>query len=170
MARPFDMVHLSHDPYVKQKELEDLRVTLVDFDTLFRESDFVCINVPLNESTKKLIDARALSLMKPSAFLVSTSRGPIVDESALYEALKSQSIAGAAMDVFEVEPTPPDNPILKLDNVVVTPHSLCHTDECNRLLAEGSFNAASAFARREVPRNLINPDVLAHPRVVEWFG
>ena len=145
-------------------------MTLVDFDALFRESDFVCINVPLNESTKKLVDARALSLMKPSAFLISTSRGPIVDESALYEALKSQSIAGAAMDVFEVEPTPRDNPILKLDNVVVTPHSLCHTDECNRLLAEGSFTAASAFAQRRIPRNLVNCDVLEHPRIAAWFA
>jgi len=85
-------------------------------------------------------------------------------EQALYRALAARRIAGAAMDVFEVEPTPPDNPILKLDNVIVSPHSLCHTDECNRLLAEGSFRSAAAYAAGKRPPHLVNPDALAHPR------
>ncbi len=170
LAKPLDMRHIAHDPYVDERDVADLDVSLVDFETLFRESDFVCINVPLSPSTTKLVDRRALSLMKQSAYLVSTSRGPIVDEAALYEALKARRIAGAAMDVFEVEPTPPDNPILALDNVVVTPHSLCHTDECNRLLAEGSFKAASAFAHQKIPRNVVNPEVLEHPRIASWYA
>jgi phosphoglycerate dehydrogenase-like enzyme len=74
------------------------------------------------------------------------------------------------MDVFEVEPTPPDNPILKLDNVIVSPHSLCHTDECNRSLAEGSFRSARAFAQRVRPAHLINPAALAHPRQAGWIA
>ena len=170
LAKPLEMHHLAHDPYVERGDVADLDVNLVDLDTLFRESDFVCINVPLNSETTKLVNVRALALMKPTAFLVSTSRGPIVDEPALYEALKGGHIAGAAMDVFEVEPTPPDNPILALDNVVVTPHSLCHTDECNRLLAEGSFKAASAFAHRQIPRNVVNPEVLEHPRIASRYA
>ncbi len=170
IAKPLEMRHLACDPFVEPGELEGLGVELVDLDTVLRESDFVCTNVPLSPETTKLIDARALSLMRPSAYLISTARGPVVDEAALYEALQNGTIAGAAMDVFEVEPTPSDNPILGLDNVVVTPHSLCHTDECNRLLAEGAFRAARSFARRETPRVLVNPDVLAHPRVKDWFG
>ena len=169
VAKPFEMRHLACDPFVNAAEVAELGVELVDFDTLLRESDFLCTNVPLGPETTKLVDERALSLMKPSAFLISTSRGPIVDESALYDALVAKQIAGAAMDVFEVEPTPVDNPILALDNVVVTPHSLCHTDECNRLLAEGSFKAARSFAEHEVPRVLVNPEVLEHPRVKGWF-
>lgn len=170
LAKPFEMRHLAYDPFVDRNELAGLGVELVDLDTMLRESDFVCTNVPLSPETVKIIDARALALMQPSAYLISTARGPIVDETALYRALEERSIAGAAMDVFEVEPTPRDNPILALDNVVVTPHSLCHTDECNRLLAQGAFRAASSFARREVPRVLVNPDALEHPRVKEWFA
>lgn len=170
IAKPLEMKHLAHDPFVEARDVADLDVSLVGLDTLLGESDFVCVNVPLSSGTTRLVDARALSLMKPSAYLVSTSRGPVVDEAALYNVLKERRIAGAAMDVFEVEPTPVDNPILALDNVVVSPHSLCHTDECNRLLAAGAFTAASAFARREVPQALVNPDVLDHPRVRAWYG
>ena len=170
LAAPLEMRHLAHDPFVDEGDVAGLGVSLVDFDTLLRESDFVCINVPLTARTTKLVDARALSLMKPTAYLISTARGPIVDEAALYQALKTRRIAGAAMDVFEVEPTPPDNPILTLDNVVVTPHSLCHTDECLRQLAEGSFNAAVAFAHRAIPHKLVNPKALEHERIKSWYA
>ena len=169
IAKPLEMRHLAHDPFVRANDVAGLDVSLVDFDTVLRESDFVCINVPLTPDTTKLVDERALSLLKPTAYLISTARGAIVDEAALYNALKNKRIAGAAMDVFEIEPTPSDNPILELDNVVVTPHSLCHTDECNRLLAEGAFKAATAFARRETPQVLVNPEALDHPRVKEWY-
>jgi phosphoglycerate dehydrogenase-like enzyme len=170
IAKPLEMRYLAHDPFVRPEELAPLGVQLVDFDRVFRESDFVCVNVPLSAKTRKLIDARAFALMKPTAYFISTARGPIVDEAALYAALKERRIAGAGMDVFEVEPTPADNPILKLDNVVVSPHALCHTDECNRLLAEGSFKAACAFARREMPHRLVNPEALEHPRLRQWYG
>ncbi|MBL8701683.1 MAG: dehydrogenase [Alphaproteobacteria bacterium] len=164
IAKPLDMRFIAHDPFVKQADVADLGVTLVDIDTLFRESDFLVTNVLLNDATRRIVNAQRLGQMKPSAYLISASRGPVVDEKALYDVLSARRIAGAAMDVFEVEPTPADNPILKLDNVIVAPHSLCHTDECNRLLAEGSFRAASAYAARNRPPNLINPAALAHAR------
>ena len=170
IARPLDMRFIAHDPYVKQEDVAELGVTLVDFDTLFRESDFLVTNVLLNDATRGIVGDRALGLMKPSAYLISAARGPVVNEAALYRALSERRIAGAAMDVFEVEPTPPDNPILKLDNVIVSPHSLCHTDECNRSLAEGSFRAARAFAQRARPPHLINPAALAHPHHGGWIA
>jgi phosphoglycerate dehydrogenase-like enzyme len=160
IAAPLDMKHIAHDPFTKP--VDD--VALVDIETLFRESDFLVVNTLLNESTRRLVSERLIGMMKPTAYLISAARGPIVDEQALYRALAAKKIAGAAMDVFEVEPTPPDNPILKLDNVIVSPHSLCHTDECNRLLAEGSFRSAAAYAAGTRPPQLINPDALAHPR------
>lgn len=170
IARPLDMRFIAHDPYVKQEDVAGLGVTLVDFDTLFRESDFLVTNVLLNDATRGIVGERALGLMKPSAYLVSAARGPVVQEAALHRALAEKRIAGAAMDVFEVEPTPVDNPILKLDNVIVSPHALCHTDECNRSLAEGSFRSAAAFAARARPDHLVNPQALSHPRQAGWIA
>ncbi|MBM3523106.1 MAG: dehydrogenase [Alphaproteobacteria bacterium] len=169
IARPLDMRFIAHDPFAKPADAAALGVTLVDIDTLFRESDFLVTNVLLNDSTRHIVNAHRLAMMKPSAYLISASRGPVVDEKALHDVLAARRIAGAAMDVFEVEPTPPDNPILKLDNVIVAPHSLCHTDECNRLLAEGSFRSASAYSARKRPPNLINPDALRHARQSGWM-
>ncbi len=170
IAKPLDLRFIAHDPFVKQSDVEALGVKLVDIDTLFRESDFLVTNVLLNDATRKIVSDRVLGLMKPSAYLISAARGPVVDEKALYKALVEKRIAGAAMDVFEVEPTPPDNPILKLDNVIVSPHSLCHTDECNRSLAEGSFRSASAYAGHKLPPHLINPDALKHARQAGWIS
>ena len=170
IAKPLDMRFIAHDPFVKPNDVADLGVTLVDIDTLFRDSDFLVTNTLLNESTRGIVGERLLGLMKPTAYLISAARGPVVNEKALYSALVDGRIAGAAMDVFEVEPTPPDNPILKLDNVIVTPHSLCHTDECNRLQAEGSFRSAVAYAARTRPPDLINPAALQHSRQAGWTG
>ncbi len=101
----------------------------VELDALLRESDVVSLHVPLVPSTHKLIGARELALMKPTAILVNTCRGPVVDETALYEALKNRRIYGAGIDVFEQEPTSPDNPLLKLDNVTAAPHAAGQTVE-----------------------------------------
>jgi len=128
---------------------------LVDLDTLFRNSDFLTVNCPLNESTRGLVNANKLSLMKKTAYLINTARGPIVDESALYQALVEQKIAGAGLDVFEVEPTPADNPLLQLDNVVVTPHGICFTDECMQGLAESAFRAVVDVMHGKKPPHVV---------------
>jgi phosphoglycerate dehydrogenase-like enzyme len=135
-------------------------VTLVDMDTLFRESDFLCVNCPLNEETRHLVGAKQFALMKPTAFFVNTARGPIVHEKALLDALSSRRIAGAGIDVFEVEPTPSDNPLLALDNIIVTPHHICLTDECINTVAASVFNACRDLAHGRVPRNVVNQQVL----------
>ncbi|MGQ0677352.1 MAG: NAD(P)-dependent oxidoreductase [Rhodospirillales bacterium] len=170
LLRPLGMRHLGCDPYAEPEGMNELGVRLVDKDTLLREADFVSVSTPLTPETARLIDARALSLMKPTAFLINTSRGQTVDEKALHAALKERRIAGAALDVFEQEPVAPDNPILKLDNVIVTPHSLCHTDECFREIAASAIGAALSLARGEAPRFTVNPAALAHPGLQAYMA
>lgn len=160
LAAPFGMKHLGYDPYITQESVAPLGVKLVDFDTLLRESDFLCVNCPLTSETRKLVGARQFSLMKPTAFFINTARGPIVDEKALYDTLAGKRIAGAGLDVFEQEPVSPDNPLLKLDNVVVTPHHICLTDECINTIAASVFSACRDLAAGRVPKNVVNQEVL----------
>ena len=160
LAQPFAMRHLACDPYVTQQSVASLGVTLVDLDTLLQEADFLCVNCPLTEQTRHMIGAHQFSLMKPTAFFVNTARGPIVDEKALYQALSKRAIAGAAIDVFEQEPTPADNPLLELDNLVVTPHHVCLTDECINTVAASVFSACRDLANGRVPKNVVNQQVL----------
>jgi D-3-phosphoglycerate dehydrogenase len=160
LAMPFAMRYLACDPYVTQQSVAPLGVKLVDLDTLLRESDFVCVNCPLNEQTRHMIGTRQFSLMRPTAFFVNTARGPIVDEKALFQALSKRTIAGAAIDVFEQEPTPADNPLLKLDNLIVTPHHVCLTDECINTVAASVFSACRELAHGRVPKNVVNQQVL----------
>ena len=115
---------LFYDPYPPADAVvQELGVTQVSLDELLQRSDVVTLHVPLMAETQGLIDQHALSLMKPTALLVNTCRGPVVDEAALIEALTEQRIMGAALDVLEQEPPDPNNPILKLDNVLLTPHT-----------------------------------------------
>lgn len=157
LAKPLDMVAIAHDPAIDPAHARAMGIRLVDMDSLFRESDFLAVNCPLNENTRGLVDARKLALMKPGAYLVNTARGPIVDEKALHAALASGQIAGAGLDVFEQEPTPRDNPLLQLDNVVVTPHAICFTDECMRSLAQSAFRAVVDVAQGRMPPYVVNP-------------
>jgi D-3-phosphoglycerate dehydrogenase len=165
LLAPLDMVHLACDPYAKAGDAAALRVRLTDKDTVFREADFVCVNTPLTPETRAFIGAREFSLMKPTAYFINTARGPIVDEKALYAALAGRRIAGAALDVFEVEPVGRDNPLLALDNVIVTPHSICWTDEFFRNNAESAFRSVVAVATGKTPTFVVNRDVLQHKDV-----
>ena len=160
LAMPFAMRHIACDPYVTQESVRPLGVTLVDMDTLFRESDFLCVNCPLNEETHRLVGPKQFALMKPTAFFVNTARGPIVDEKALHDVLASNRIAGGGIDVFEVEPTPQDNPLLKLDNIIVTQHHIGPTDECINTVAASVFSACRDSAHGRVPRNVVNQQIL----------
>ena len=117
----FDMRVIYYDPR-ENKADPDIKATSVDFETLLEESDFISLHTPLTPDTRHLIDAEALSKMKPSAVLVNTSRGPVVDLDALYEALKEHRIFAAGLDVTEPEPLPHDSPLLTLDNMVIVPH------------------------------------------------
>ena len=158
-AKGFKMKILYYD-VVHRPEMEKIGAKRAKFSELLRESDFVSVHVPLMKETYHLINAEKLKLMKKTAYLINNSRGPIVDEKALYEALKSGKIAGAGLDVFEQEPTPVDNPLLKLENVVVAPHISSASYETRSKMAEMVAENLSAFFKGEKPPNLVNPDVL----------
>lgn len=167
LAQPFGMRLLGCDPHVPQSAVTSLNVTMVDKDTLLREADFISVNTLLDEQTKGLIGAREFALMKAGTYFINTARGPVVVESALIDALRSSRIAGAAIDVFEKEPVAPDNPLLKLDNVILAPHAICHTDECMSLLGRGAFRAAVDLAHERKPHLIVNTEVLRHS---QWVG
>ncbi len=154
---------LGHDPYVSTDQAAELGVELVDLDTVMRESDFVAVNTPLNAETRGLIGAHELALMKPSAYLVNTCRGPVVNEAALIDVLQGQRIAGAGLDVFEQEPTPADNPLFQLDNVVLTPHSIATTRECIRDVSLEACENVRAIYEGRLPPFLANPKVADRP-------
>jgi glyoxylate reductase len=159
-ATGFNMRILFYDVVPRPEIERELDAKKVDLDTLFKESDFVSIHVPLMKETFHLVNADRLRLMKKTAYLINNSRGPVVDEEALYEALKDGKIAGAGLDVFEQEPTPLNNPMLKLDNVVVAPHISSASYETRSRMAEMVAENLVAFFEGKKPPNLVNPDVL----------
>src|SRR5438876_8984388 len=113
--------------------------------------------------------AREFPQMKPSAYIINVARGPSAEEPALIEALRARRIAGAALDVFEQEPVDPANPLLAMDNVIVTPHALCWTDECfHNMASTGLASIVAALSGRK-PEFVVNPEVLSHPRVKAWL-
>jgi D-3-phosphoglycerate dehydrogenase len=169
LIQPFGMRHIACDPFAKAEEVAPLGVSLHDLDTVASEADFLVIACPLDATTRGMISARVLRLMKRTAFLINMARGLIVDEEALYLALKEHRIAGAATDVFSEEPTPVDNPLLTLDNIIVAPHAMTYTDEGLRMLAEGGFKSARAFFNRQRPYRICNPEVLETPAMKAWF-
>ena len=170
LLKPLGMTHMGCDPYARPEDMKEIGVALVEKDALLSRADFVSISTPLTSETTKLVGERELKLMKPTAYLINTSRGQTVDETALYAALKDRRIAGAALDVFEQEPVAPDNPLLKLDSVIVTPHSLCHTDECFRNIASDAIGAALSLARGEAPTFIVNSEVLKHPGLQAYMA
>lgn len=163
-ALAMDMNVLAFDPVVTQEQASRHGAELVALDDLLARSDYVSLHAPSNDATRHILNERTIGLMKPSAWVFNTARGDLVDEGALYRALKEKRIAGAGLDVFEVEPTPPDNPILQLDNVIVTPHAAGFSDEAVR---SGQRLGAEEMARvltGKLPRNICNPEVRGRTR------
>jgi phosphoglycerate dehydrogenase-like enzyme len=159
MAAPFGMKFIAHDPYLDKAKAKELGVEDVSSDDLFRRADFLSVSVPLSDATRHYVNAARLKLMKPTAYLINTARGPIVDQKALYQALTDGKIAGAGLDVFDVEPAPADEPIYKLDNVIVTPHSLCWTDECFAGNGAADIVAVTEVMHGRVPRGIVNREI-----------
>jgi D-3-phosphoglycerate dehydrogenase len=170
LARPFNLELLAADPQVDPLEIELLGARPVTLDALLRDADYVVVACLLNAATHHLIDARALALMKPSAYFINVARGPIVDEKALIAALQSGAIAGAGLDVFEQEPPAPDNPLLAMDHVIATPHSLCWTDQCFGGLGASAIQSIVDLAERRVPMYVVDRKALDHPDASRWFS
>jgi phosphoglycerate dehydrogenase-like enzyme len=160
LAKPFDMKFIAHDPYADPALARDLGVRLVGLEELFAEADVLSVSCPLNEETRHIVNAERLALMKPGAYLINTSRGPVVDQRALHRALAAGRLAGAGLEVFEVEPCPADEPILGLDNVIVTPHALCWTDECFAGNGAADVRAVAEVMHGRVPVGIVNKDVV----------
>ena len=159
-ARGFDMRVLYHNRSQNKEAEEQLGCTRVDMDTLLSESDFVVVLVPLGPQTRQLISAPQLKNMKPTAFLVNAARGPIVDAPALYEALRDNVIAGAALDVTDPEPLPADDPLLTLDNCLVVPHVGSASIATRTRMATLAAENIAAFLSGRRPPTPVNPQVL----------
>lgn len=160
-ARGFKMRVLYYDAYRLPPETEEkLGAEYVPLETLLRESDIVSVHVPLTKETYHLISEKELRMMKPTAYLINTARGKVVDTEALVKALKEKWIAGAALDVFEEEPLPPDHPLTKLDNVVLAPHAASATTETRTKMAMLVAENLIAFLKGVVPPTLVNKDVV----------
>jgi D-3-phosphoglycerate dehydrogenase len=159
IAKGFNMTVLAFDPYVHPTKFHELGVQKVDLPNLMQESDYISINCALTPETRHLIGEKEISLMKQSAFLVNTARGPVLKEEALYRALVEGKIAGAGLDVFEVEPLEPGNPLLALPNVVATPHSLPRTWESTGRTTRMIQDAVVAILEGRMPETILNPDV-----------
>lgn len=157
-AQAFDMTTISHDPLIPPEVFKDARVESVSLEDLLNRSDFISIHVPLLPETKHLIGVKELQMCKKSLRLINTSRGGIVDETALYQALSEGRIAGAALDVFEVEP-PVDNALLSLENVIATPHLGASTYEAQERVAKGIAERVSRFLLDGTAKDLVNPEV-----------
>jgi D-3-phosphoglycerate dehydrogenase / 2-oxoglutarate reductase len=148
------------DPFVEPRLAIELGVELVDFDTLCRESDCVSLHCPLLPETHHLVDARALSLMRPGALLVNTARGPLVDTASLLAALDDSRLSGAALDVFEDEPLPADSPLRRHDKVVLTDHTAWYSEESQVELQRTAADAIVTVCAGGLPGSLANPAVL----------
>ena len=153
---------ITYDPYCPPWVTKEYRVRPVaTLEELAAESDFVSMHTPLNDETRQLVGESFFKAMKQSAYFVNTCRGPTVDEAALIRALQSGEIAGAGLDVFEQEPTPADNPLLKMDNVIVTPHS---AGSSNLSRVRSPIRVGSETARvlkGNWPMSVVNPEVRA---------
>ena len=155
LARPFGWRMVVADPYVDGAPMQALGAERVPLEQMLRESDFVVATVLLNQETRHLMNAARFALMKRSAYFINLSRGSIVDEPALIAALRHGTIAGAGLDVFEQEPVAPDNPLLAMDNVLVTPHALCWTDECFDAIAREGLGCMVDFANGRMPKSVV---------------
>jgi len=151
---------LAFDPFLTRAPAG---VELVDLESLLRESDFVAINCPLTPETRGIIGARELQLMKPTAYLINTARGAIVEQDALVNALRWGQIAGAGLDVFDIEPVPADNPLLGLKNVILAPHAVAWTRECFRDNSLLACRNVLAVSQGSAPEHVVNREVLARP-------
>ncbi|MGB7182668.1 MAG: NAD(P)-dependent oxidoreductase [Burkholderiaceae bacterium] len=155
MVAPFEFDLLAVDPVTDTATIEALGARHVSLQEGLKQADFVVVCCLLNDETFHLIGKAELALMKPEAFLINMARGPVVDEAALIAALQAKQIAGAGLDVFEQEPTAPDNPLLAMDQVILTPHSLCWTDQCFHDIASDGLGCIVDIAQGRRPRFVV---------------
>jgi len=164
LMRPFEVgAFLAYDPYLDPAKASSLGVELVSLEDLLHHSDYVLVNCPLTPETRHLVGEQQLALMKRDAVLINAARGSIVDEAALIRALQTGVIAGAALDVVEHEPLDPASPLLTMDNVIVTSHSIGWTEELFRDIGRADCTGALTILRGQAPVSVVNKEVLKRP-------
>ncbi|MGZ0174455.1 MAG: NAD(P)-dependent oxidoreductase, partial [Planctomycetales bacterium] len=160
---------IAYDPFAPPEVVVESDVRKVELDELLQTADFVSLHCPLDEQTRGLIGADQLSLMKPDAYLLNLARGGIVDENALYDALVSRRIAGAALDCFADEPVVTPHRLGELDNVLLAPHSIAWTDELFRDIGRTACQSLLDLSLGKRPRGAVNPEVFDNPAfVAKW--
>lgn len=160
LLEPFDCKRIAYDPWVKKEHAKEIGVELLELEELLKIADAVVVLAVLTPDTHHLLNRNNLKLMKSNAVIINISRGPIIEEAALIEVLKNNVIAGAGLDVFEIEPTTSNNELLKLENVIITPHNIAWTDELAFGMGRSAFNSIKAISQGEVPNYVVNKDVL----------
>jgi D-3-phosphoglycerate dehydrogenase len=157
----FETTVIAHDPYVDDAKFAALGVERVALETLARRSDYISVHTLLNAGTHHLIGEAFFRHTKPTAVLINTSRGPVVDEQALHRALLDRRLAGAALDVWEQEPVARDNPLLKMDNVIATPHAAYYSSAAVAQVPRRCGEEVARVLRGERPLNVVNPEIYA---------
>lgn len=167
-AKAFGMRVIAYDPYVSELEITAAGVEPVGFEELLARSDFLSVHAPHNAETDHAIDATALTRMKPTAAVINTARGPIIDEAALISALRAGTLAGAGLDVLEQEPPDADNPLLTMENVVVTPHVASATTRMRPETRRRAAREVALVLRGRWPMSCVNPTVLPRVALERW--
>jgi phosphoglycerate dehydrogenase-like enzyme len=165
LVAPLEMKHVAFDPYTSVDVAQGLGAELLSLDDLLRQADFVVVTCALTPETHHLLNAERLALLKSSSFLINVARGPIIDQAALTKVLLERRIAGAGLDVFEKEPIDADDPLLALDNVIVSPHGICWTDEIFRGNGRSACRSILDVAAGRVPAYVVNRDVIDRPHL-----
>jgi phosphoglycerate dehydrogenase-like enzyme len=164
LVAPFNMNVLAHSTHADHEQAAALGIRLTPLDDLMRQSDFVSLHSRLTPQSRGMIGARELALMKPTAFFINVARGELVDQAMLVELLRQRRIAGAALDVFEHEPLPADDPLIGLDNVILTPHWNASTSDVWRATGQAMAAGMLRASRGELPDHIVNRAVLERPR------
>lgn len=163
LVAPFEMDVIAYSPHADPADAAALGVRLVSIEEVFSQSDFVSVHSSLRPDTRGMIRREHLELMKPTAYFINIARGELVDQRALTEILRERRIAGAGLDVFEEEPLPADDPLIALDNVILTPHWLPATLDAGRNIVTAALGGIFRAARGEFPDNVLNPEVFERP-------
>ncbi|MEC9365519.1 MAG: C-terminal binding protein [Chloroflexota bacterium] len=162
-ASVFGLKILASDPVTPKEIVESYGGQLVAFEELLEQSDFVSLHAPLTPATEKLIGPREFDLMKDDSFLINAARGPLIDESALYDALSNGKIGGAGLDVMVENEPPKDHPLMQLENILITPHTAFFSQESTLELEERAASEVVRVYKNIMPENLVNKEVLDHP-------
>ncbi|RBW70946.1 C-terminal binding protein [Bacillus taeanensis] len=167
-VKPLGLEVIAYDPYCPKETADEFGVLLVSLEALCEQADIISVHTPLTEGTKGMISKAQFDVMKEEALIINTSRGPVIDEEALIEALQNKKIAGAALDVVEEEPIRSDHPFLEMENVILTPHAAWYSEEAEKeMRSKAAMGVADVLLHQQYPKYLVNKEVKETTRLNE---